>query len=70
MFHAEGIARTIEVVRYILGILVTNSDAAARGYIDEGRARELFNAVRKGERGPVGLWEILTLEMWLRRYWR
>jgi asparagine synthase (glutamine-hydrolysing) len=49
--------------------LITNSQAAARGYVDEDVLHDQYGAVRRGERGLYGLWETLTLEMWLRRYW-
>ncbi len=49
--------------------LITNSQAAARGYVDEVTLRNQYEAIRRGEQGLYGLWEALTLEMWLRRYW-
>ena len=49
--------------------LITNSQAAARGYLDEDVLRERYEAMRRGEQRYSGLWEALALEMWLRQYW-
>lgn len=50
--------------------LLAHSQAAARGYVVEEKIRDLYEAVCRGERGVTGLWEVLSLEMWLREYWR
>ena len=50
--------------------LIANSQSAARGYVVEQQVRDLYEATCRGERGVAGLWEILSLEMWLREYWR
>ena len=50
--------------------LIAHSQAAARGYVIEERVRDLYEAICRGERRVAGLWEILSLEMWLREYWR
>jgi asparagine synthase (glutamine-hydrolysing) len=49
--------------------LITDSRAAAYGYIDEATLRNQYEALRRGDRELHGLWETLMLEMWLRRYW-
>ena len=50
--------------------LITDSQVAARGYVHEEKVRDLYDAICRGERSIYGLWEILAVEMWLRRYWR
>jgi asparagine synthase (glutamine-hydrolysing) len=49
--------------------LITDSQAGARGYVDEDVLHNQYEAIRRGKQGLHGLWEALTLEMWLRRYW-
>ena len=49
--------------------LVTDSQSAARGYLDEGVLREHYQSIRRGEPEHPCFWWTLTLEMWLRRYW-
>lgn len=50
--------------------LTANSQAAARGFVDERKVRGLYDAVCRGECGLAGLWEYLSLEIWLRAHWR
>jgi hypothetical protein len=52
----------------VLG-LITRSEAASRGYVNEDVLHRQYKAVRRGERKDEALWHMLTLEMWLRRYW-
>ncbi len=49
--------------------LLTNSQAAARGFVDEEALRSHYRAFRRGEPEDPGLWWSLTLEMWLRQHW-
>jgi len=49
--------------------LITNSQAAARGYLDEDALRRRYLSFLRGEPQPFDFWWALTLEMWLRRYW-
>jgi asparagine synthase (glutamine-hydrolysing) len=49
--------------------LITHTQLSALGYIDEKVLRKEYEATRRGQRGLDGLWETLTLEWWLRRYW-
>ena len=49
--------------------LITDSEVVARGYVDEAKLQALHDAAFRGE-SANGLWEILFLEVWLRRYWR
>ena len=57
--------RSRDVVRELL----TDSELARRGYVDEAALRAQYEAYLVG--GPVrhDFWWPLTLEMWLRRYW-
>jgi asparagine synthase (glutamine-hydrolysing) len=48
--------------------LITDSEVVRRGYVDNARLQALDEAARRGARAS-GLWEILLLEDWLRRYW-
>jgi asparagine synthase (glutamine-hydrolysing) len=50
--------------------LITNSQAAAQGYIDDDALRNSYRSICKGEAVFPAFWEALTLEMWLRRYWK
>jgi asparagine synthase (glutamine-hydrolysing) len=49
--------------------LISDSQAAARGFVDEDALRAHYDDVRRGAPDHPGLWWTLTLEMWLRRYW-
>ena len=49
--------------------LFTNSEAGARGYIDEKVFRKQYQAYLEGQPERQDLWWVITLEMWLRRYW-
>jgi asparagine synthase (glutamine-hydrolysing) len=50
--------------------LIDTSEVAARGYVDGTKLQAFYQAIRRGERSMTGIWEILCLEVWLRRYWR
>lgn len=50
--------------------LMRNSQAAARGYIDEQALRAYYDSFLNGGPEDHLLWRTLTLEMWLRQYWR
>jgi asparagine synthase (glutamine-hydrolysing) len=49
--------------------LITNSRAAARGYLDEAVLRSRYDAFLGGKPPRHDFWWPLTLEMWLRRNW-
>ena len=49
--------------------LLTNTRAAAMGWLDESAARHHFEGYVRGEQWPEEVWAPLTLEMWLRRWW-
>jgi asparagine synthase (glutamine-hydrolysing) len=49
--------------------LVTDSRAAARGYLDEKPLKEHYQSLLHGGPEHHCFWWALTLEMWLRRYW-
>ena len=48
----------------------TNMMCAERGYVDEAAFRSEMDRLQRGEIEMFNLWETLSLEMWLRRYWR
>ncbi|WP_366657005.1 asparagine synthase-related protein [Fodinicurvata sp. EGI_FJ10296] len=48
--------------------LITDSQVAARGFVDDAKLQALYEAASRGG-STTGLWEILCLEVWLRRYW-
>jgi asparagine synthase (glutamine-hydrolysing) len=48
--------------------LTTNSQAAARGYLDEDAFRAHYEAFLRGEPSS-DFWWAITLEMWLRQHW-
>ncbi len=50
--------------------LVTDMEADRRGYLDGAALRTHYEEILAGGRPHVTLWWALTLEMWLRRYWR
>lgn len=50
--------------------LIANSQAAARGFVDETKLLAFYEGVCRGENGVLGLWEYLSLERWLRAHWR
>jgi len=50
--------------------LLTDMEAERRGYLDGGALRAHYEGVVAGGRDHPTLWWALTLEMWLRRYWR
>ena len=56
--------------RNTISDLITDSEVAARGYVLENKLQAFYEAVRLGERSVAGLWGILSLERWLREYWR
>jgi asparagine synthase (glutamine-hydrolysing) len=73
-------AKTIPVSLYDRGLreravpvveaLLTGSQAAARGWLDEGAAQAAYHHyVRTGESPVDDLWWVLSTEMWLRRWW-
>ena len=49
--------------------LITGSQAGARGYLDEGAFRNYYESFLRDGPQPYDFWWVLTLEMWLRRYW-
>jgi len=49
--------------------LMTNSRAAAHGYLDEGALRNYYESFLRDERQRYDFWWALTLEMWLRQHW-
>lgn len=49
--------------------LLTDSQIAARGYVQPALLRDHYESVRRGEAEDPGLWLALSTEMWLRRYW-
>jgi asparagine synthase (glutamine-hydrolysing) len=49
--------------------LITGSRAAARGYLDEAAFRNYYESFLRDGPQPHDFWWVLTLEMWLRRYW-
>ena len=49
--------------------LITGSQLASRGYVDEAVLQSAYADVRRGVRDASDLWSTLTVEMWLRRYW-
>ena len=51
--------------------LLSDSEAALRGYIDEERALEHYLMVIRAGRGSTrAMWRTLTVEMWLREHWQ
>jgi asparagine synthase (glutamine-hydrolysing) len=49
--------------------LMTNSQAAARGYLDEETFRNRYESFLRDKQQRHDFWWPLALEMWLRRYW-
>jgi asparagine synthase (glutamine-hydrolysing) len=49
--------------------LSTDTQAAARGYLDEKVLRGYYESFLRNEPVQHDFWWPLTLEMWLRRYW-
>jgi asparagine synthase (glutamine-hydrolysing) len=49
--------------------LITNSQAGARGYLEEDAFRSYYESFLRDGPQPHDFWWVLTLEMWLRRYW-
>ncbi len=49
--------------------LITDSQAAARGYVDGEMLQKHYLDVQRGGADSSYLWWVLTLEMWLRRHW-
>jgi asparagine synthase (glutamine-hydrolysing) len=49
--------------------LMSGSRCAQLGYVDEGRFRDRFERLARGEAPMFDLWSTLSLELWLRRYW-
>ncbi len=49
--------------------LITEPRAAAHGYINETILRKHFESICRGEPDHHCFWHVLTLEMWLRKYW-
>ncbi|HUP01089.1 MAG TPA: asparagine synthase-related protein [Gemmatimonadota bacterium] len=52
----------------VLG-LISNSRAAALGYVDEAALREAFESYLRNEPQRHDFWSPLRVEIWLRRYW-
>ena len=50
--------------------LLSDMEADRRGYLDGAALRAHYEDVVAGGRAHVTLWWAITLEMWLRRYWR
>ena len=50
--------------------LITNSQVRLRGYADTEVIRRYYDAYLRGEPERYDLWWFLTLEMWLRLYWK
>ena len=50
--------------------LLIDMEADRRGYLDGEALRGHYDDVVAGGRAHVTLWWAITLEMWLRRYWR
>ena len=57
--------RSRDVVRGLL----TDTELARRGFVDEGALRAQYEAYLAGRPVRHDFWWPLTLEMWLRRYW-
>ncbi len=49
--------------------LLSNTELAARGYVDADRVQALLEDARAGRAAP-GIWPVLNIERWLRTYWR
>lgn len=49
--------------------LFRDSQAAARGYIDEASALAAYDRVRWGGAEPFPIWRTICVEMWLRAHW-
>lgn len=49
--------------------LISGSQAAERGYVDERALAGHYEDFREGRVNDPRLWYTLTLEMWLRRHW-
>ncbi|MFT5390088.1 MAG: asparagine synthase (glutamine-hydrolyzing) [Gammaproteobacteria bacterium] len=49
--------------------LITDSRAAALGYIDEAAWRGAYESFLRGEPQHYDIWWPITFEMWLRRHW-
>lgn len=49
--------------------LITDSEAAARGYVSERELADYYESFCQGRVNDSRFWHALTLEMWLRRYW-
>ena len=49
--------------------LITGSRAGDRGYLDEAAFRNYYESFLRDGPQPYDFWWVLTLEMWLRRYW-
>ena len=50
--------------------LTTDTELAKHGFADEAALRAHYERVRRGDREHPSIWSALTMEMWLRRYWR
>jgi asparagine synthase (glutamine-hydrolysing) len=49
--------------------LITGPRAGDRGYLDEAAFRNYYESFLRDGPQPYDFWWVLTLEMWLRRYW-
>ena len=49
--------------------LITDTELARRGFVNEAALREHYDGVCAGNREHPSLWWALAMEMWLRRYW-
>ena len=58
-----------EKAKQTVSTLITSSQAAARGYLDEAALRAGYEAYLHDRPLRGDFWWPLTLEMWLRRYW-
>ncbi len=50
--------------------LITNSEVARHGYVKETALHNEVRAYLNGANNLDVVWSVLSLEMWLRRYWR
>jgi asparagine synthase (glutamine-hydrolysing) len=53
-----------------IATLLTGMESAARGYVEEDVLTERYRGMLNGAPDEPYLWHALTLELWLRAYWR
>jgi asparagine synthase (glutamine-hydrolysing) len=58
-----------ERARDTVSALITGARAGERGYLDEAAFRNYYESFLRDGPQPYDFWWVLTLEMWLRRYW-